>query len=122
MTVARDQDLDCMWIFYVDFLSPDPDTPTIINGGVMHLTGPCFSMDIQKIKCNFTDIEGDVTTFTFPNGIVSKPRVISGITVNEQAICPLPLFRRLGIHNVTVTLNDDSEYIGTFLVGKLHNT
>ena len=102
----------------IDILTPDPDTPSIISGGVMRLTGPCFSMEIEKITCLFTDEEGDVTSFTDHNDITTK-RDIKGITVNEQAVCPLPLFRRLGNHNVTVTLENGTQYTGSFNVGML---
>ena len=101
---------------YVDILIPDPDTPSIISGGVMSLTGPCFSMEIENITCLFTDKEGDVTSFTDHKEVTTK-RVINGITVNEKAVCPLPLFRRLGNHNVTVTLNNGAQYSGSFNVG-----
>ena len=101
---------------FVDILLPDPDTPSIIGGGVMRLTGPCFSMEIEKITCLFTDEEGDVTSFTDHRSFTTN-RVINGITVNEQAVCPLPLFRRLGDHNVTVTLSNGTEYTGNFNVG-----
>ena len=84
----------------------------------MLLTGPCFSTEIEKITCLFTDQEGDVTNFTSPNGTVTK-RVINGITVKEQAVCPLPLFRRLGRHNITVTLSNGTNYAGSFVVGML---
>ena len=103
---------------FVDILRPDPNTPSIISGGVMRLTGPCFSMEIEKIKCLFTDEEGDVTSFTNPRSITTK-RDINGITVNEQAVCPLPLFRRLGNHNVTVILSNGTSYTGSFSVGML---
>ena len=103
---------------FVDLLTPDPNTPSIIGGGVMLLTGPCFSKEIENITCLFTDEEGDVTSFTDHRNITTK-RVISGITVYEQAVCPLPLFRRLGDHNVTVTLSNGTQYTGNFIVGML---
>ena len=98
---------------FIGTLKPDPDTPSIINGGVMLLTGPCFSKKIEKITCLFTDKEGDVTNVTR----MVMERVINGITVNEQAVCPLPLFRRLGIHTVTVNLSNGTQYSGDFTVG-----
>ena len=82
----------------------------------MFLTGPCFSVDIETITCLFTDQDGDVTSFTNPDNTVTK-RNIKGITVNEKAVCPLPLFRRLGNHNVTITLGDGTNYTGSFSVG-----
>ena len=97
-------------------LLPDPITPSIIGGDVMLLTGPCFSVNVEKITCLFTDKEGDVTSFTNPDKSVTN-RTINGITVNEQAVCPLPLFRRLGDHNVTVILSNGTEYTGSFFVG-----
>ena len=105
-------------ISYTEYLIPDPDTPSIIGGGVMLLTGPCFSMNVEKITCLFTDREGDVTSFTDHRNITTK-RDINGITVKEQAVCPLPLFRRLGDHNVTVTLSNGTQYTGSFNVGML---
>ena len=99
-------------------VKPDPDTPSIIGGGIMFLTGPCFSVDIENITCLFTDQDGDVTSFTNPDNTVTK-RIIKGITVNEKAVCPLPLFRRLGDHNVTITLGDGTKYAGSFIVGML---
>ena len=93
-------------------LLPDPITPSVIGGGVMLLTGPCFSVNVEKITCLFTDKEGDVT---FINPMTN--RVINGITINEQAVCPLPLFRRLGDHNVTVILSNGTQYTGSFFVG-----
>ena len=84
----------------------------------MLLTGPLFSVDVENITCLFTDEKGDVTSFTNPDATTTK-RVIKGITINEQAVCPLPLFRRLGDHNVTVTLNSGTQYSGSFFVGML---
>ena len=82
----------------------------------MLLNGPCFSVETERITCLFTDQEGDVTSFTDHRGIVTK-RVIHGITHNERAVCPMPLFRRLGNHNVTVTISDGTNFTGTFDVG-----
>ena len=107
-------------IFCIEILRPDPVTPSIVNGGVMLLTGPCFSMEIEKIKCAFTDQEGDVTSVTDLRGRTTK-RDINGITVNGQAVCPLPFFRRLGNHNVTITLKNGTKYTGNFFVGMLAN-
>jgi len=101
-------------------LIPDPNTPSIINGGVMILTGPCFSIEIERITCLFTDQEGDVTSFSDHRRIVTK-RVINGITQNERAVCPMPLFRRLGNHNVTVTLSNGKNFTGNFDVGTYVN-
>ena len=84
----------------------------------MRLTGPCFSMGIEIITCLFTDEEGDVTSFTDHRNLTTK-RVIKGITVSEKAVCPLPLFRRLGNHNVTVILSNGTQYTGSFNVGML---
>ena len=33
--------------------TPDPNTPSIIGGGIMRLTRPCLSMEIA---CLFTDL------------------------------------------------------------------
>ena len=83
----------------------------------MHLTGPCFSDDIEKIQCLFTDKDGDVTSFTNLYGTITN-RIISGITVNKKAVCPIPLLRTLGSHNVTITLSNGTNYTGNFFVGK----
>ena len=83
----------------------------------MYLTGPCFSDNIEKIQCLFTDKDGDVTSFTKPDRTITN-RIISGITVNKNAVCPLPLFRTLGSHNVTITLSNGTNYTGNFEVGK----
>lgn len=74
-------------------------------------------MDIERIICVFIDKEGDVTSFTNPHRTVTN-RVIKGITVNKKAVCPMPLFRRLGDHNVTITLSNGTNYTGNFFVGK----
>ena len=82
----------------------------------MTLTGPSFdtTSSHEKITCVFTDDDGDVTE-GFPRGFT---RLINGIVVNCKAICPMPLFRKLGSHNLTVVLND-RRYVGEFEVGKL---
>ena len=82
----------------------------------MLLIGPCFSVSIEKITCLFTDEEGDVTSFTNPDG-TQTIRVINGITVNGQAVCPMPLFRALGEHSVKVILRNGTNYTGYFNVG-----
>ena len=105
-------------VFCAETLTTYPEMPSIINGGVMHLTGPCFSIEIKKITCIFTDKKGDVTSYALHDGTIVK-RVISGITVNKQAVCPMPLFRRLGEHNITVILNSNKSYTGHFNVGML---
>ena len=92
----------------------DPDTPTIINGGVMSLTGPCFGKSYQNITCLFTDKDGDVTKYSVKRKI--RLKTIKGIIVNDKAICPMPLFRRLGGHRLTISV-DDVKYTGEFTVG-----
>ena len=93
----------------------DPETPTIINGGIMTLSGPSFNTTSshEKITCVFTDDDGDVTEM-FPHTFA---RPINGIIVNCKAICPMPLFRKLGPHNLIVTLNN-TKFEGEFIVGK----
>ena len=96
--------LNISCIFFIASVTVDPETPTIINGGVMFLTGPCF--DDGKIKCVFTDKDGKRTD-------------INGIIKNRKAICPMPLFGQLGEHTLTITvINDDRKYSGTFQVGE----
>jgi len=96
----------------------NPITPTIINGGTMQLIGPCFNGSIKSITCVFTDKDGDVTTYVDGNGL-EKFKKINGITVNQKAICPMPLFRRLGSHHVTITLASNNKvFSAAFEVGK----
>jgi len=90
----------------------DPNIPTILNGGVMSLTGPCFNKSYQNVTCLFTDKDGDVT-----ERINKRNTIIKGIITNEKAVCPMPLFRRLGEHRLTI-LADDETYVGEFAVGK----
>ena len=105
----------CIFL-YLESLNLDPDAPSIIGGGVMTMTGPCFSTNIETITCLFTDKVGDVTAFTKKQGGTINT-IINGITVNEKAVCPMPLFRRLGSHNVVITLSNGKNYTGNFDVG-----
>ena len=84
----------------------------------MFLTGPCFSDEIENITCLFTDKNGDVTHFELPDGREINI-IINGITVQQKAVCPLPLFRTLGNHTVIITLNDNTTYSAFFEVGML---
>ena len=93
----------------------DPETPSIIHGDVMFMNGPCLSKEIEEITCIFTDHEGDV-----PIVINRMPKTnINGISKDERAICPMPLFRNLGEHKLTIFVKDGSNYSGTFEVGRL---
>ena len=83
----------------------------------MFMSGPCFSTNIEKITCLFTDKNGDVTEFKDRHGKIQK-RIIRGITQNRRAICPMPLFRTLGQHSLTVIDKDNNNYSGIFEVGK----
>ena len=81
----------------------------------MTLSGPSFnkSTDHDDVTCVFTDKEGDVTASR------RAPRkIIKGIIVNCRAICPMPLFRRLGMHKLNVIVKDRN-FSGDFEVGKL---
>ena len=82
----------------------DPDTPSIINGGVMTLSGPSFnkSTEHDDITCLFSDEMGDVTEFYNRKTKKVEKTIIKGIIVNCKAICPMPLFRRLGVHRLIV--------------------
>jgi len=93
----------------VDKIVVSPSAPSIISGGVMTMSGLNFTSNNHKIVCVFTDKDGDVTK----DGQDS----ISGITVNGTAVCPMPLFRRLGTHNLTVPTNSKN-FTATFNVGK----
>ena len=99
----------------------DPDNPSIINGGVMTLSGPNFtrSKEIQNIKCFFTDRNGNDVTKKIAPRIFKRP--INGIIVNCKAICPIPLFNKLGDHNLTIMVNGTS-YSGQFEVGEYVRT
>ena len=81
----------------------------------MVLTGPSFntSSTHDDVTCVFTDDDGDVTVI-LPR---TFERPIKGIIENCKAICPMPLFRKLGPHNLTITVNGSS-YVGEFEVGK----
>ena len=120
LTVPFDnvQVLCTFWVYCFFFYTVlvDPDTPSIINGGVMTLTGPSFNTTSshEKITCVFTDDDGDVTE-GIPRQLFTRP--IQGIIVYCKAICPMPLFRKLGPHNLTVMLND-TKFVGQFEVGK----
>ena len=95
----------------------DPETPSIINGGVMTLSGPSFKKNANQdgITCVFTDDDGeDVTEYDRRR---THQRAINGIILNCKAICPMPLFRKLGVHRLNVTLEGKS-YSGDFEVGK----
>ena len=83
----------------------------------MFMYGPCFSINIENITCLFTDKNGDVTEFKDEDRKTQK-RIIRGITQNRRAICPMPLFRTLGQHSLTVMDKHDSKYSGIFEVGK----
>ena len=98
-------------MFYIVNVTVDPETPSIINGDVMFLDGPCLSVEIENITCIFTDNKGDVTEFT-------DMKLIRGISKNRRAICPMPLFRTLGEHKLTVIVRDGSNYSGSFEVGE----
>ena len=90
----------------------DPDTPSIINGGVMKLSGPYFNTNNEVITCMFYDANGTE---------VHEP--IKGIITindkgNEKAICPIPLFKTLGGHSVVITVDNSKKYTGSFTVGE----
>ena len=84
----------------------------------MQLIGPCFNGSVESITCVFTDKDGDVTLFADRNGL-KNIKQINGITVNQKAICPIPLFRRLGSHKVTINLTSSNKvFSAAFEVGK----
>ena len=104
-------------MFYIVNVTVDPETPSIINGDVMFLDGPCLSVAIENITCIFTDNQGDVTEFKDNKGKVHRTH-IRGISKNRRAVCPMPLFRTLGEHKLIVFVKDGSNYSGNFEVGK----
>jgi len=81
----------------------------------MSLSGPSFNTtsNHENIACIFADDDGDVTK-GFPRDF---KRPINGIIFNCRAICPMPLFRKLGPHNLTVAFKD-RKFVGGFTVGK----
>ena len=94
----------------------DPDTPSIINGGVMKLSGPCFNTNNERIICKFYDANKKQ---------IHKP--INGIITihdigNEKAICPMPFFHTLGKHSVFITVDNTTTYNGSFTVGEDNNS
>jgi len=97
-------------LLFTSIVLVDPDAPTIINGGVMTLSGPSFNTTNthEKISCVFTDDTGDR---------VHAAQSINGIIVNCKAICPMPLFKKLGPHQLIVNLRE-TRFVGEFEVGK----
>ena len=104
-------------IMFTPAVLVDPETPSIINGGVMTLSGPSFKKNANQdgVTCVFTDDGGDVIEYNDRRR--THQRTINGVIVNCKAICPMPLFRKLGVHRLNVTLEGKS-YSGDFEVGK----
>ena len=98
-------------IFFTEHLVVDPDTPSIINGGVMKLSGPCFNTSNEVITCMFKDASGKKVHESI-NGIITNNKG------NEKAICPMPLFKTLGGHSVVITVGNGKMYKGSFTVGE----
>ena len=88
----------------------------------MKLTDPCFNATLEKIICVFKDEDGSVTF-----GRQGKTNeIIDGLIVNtDLAVCPMPLFRKLGFHSVIIKLQNGRTFVGQFEVGKctllIHN-
>ena len=61
----------------------------ITGGGIIKLTGPCFKSRNKKVTCKFEHTE-----------------TVGRITDLNTALCPLPLFTRLGQHRLW--LSEDS--------------
>ena len=104
------------FLSFTEHLIVDPDTPSIINGGVMKLSGPCFSPNNTVITCMFYDANQD---------IVYSSEVINGIITindkgNEKAICPMPFFKTLGNHSIVITVDNFTTYSGSFTVGEFN--
>ena len=83
----------------------------------MFLVGPCLSVAIENITCLFNDSEGDVTEYKNLMGGLQRTS-IKGISKDKRAICPMPLFRTLGEHTLTIFVKDGSNYSGSFEVGE----
>ena len=90
----------------------DPDTPSIINGGVMKLSGPCFNTSNEVITCTFYDAN-EKEVHEPINGIITI-----NDQGNEKAICPIPFFKTLGGHSVIITVDSNKTYRGSFTVGE----
>ena len=90
----------------------DPDTPSIINGGVMRLSGPCFNPNSEVIICRFYDTNKNIVQGNI-NGIITI-----NDTGNEKAICPMPFFKTLGNHSIIITVDNNRKYSGSFTVGE----
>ena len=84
----------------------------------MFLVGPCLSAAIENITCLFNDSEGDVTAYKDRMGTLQST-AIKGISKDRKAICPMPLFRTLGEHTLTIFVKDGNSYSGSFEVGEL---
>ena len=80
----------------------------------MKLTDPCFNATLEKITCEFKDEDGAIN---FRTRTAFK---IDGLIVNtDLAVCPMPLFKKLGFHTVTITLiKNQRKFVGEFEVGK----
>ena len=79
----------------------------------MKLTDPCFNATLENITCIFKD-EDRAINFGKPMAVN-----ISGLIVNtDLAVCPMPLFKKLGFHTVTIILQNGKTFVGEFEVGK----
>ena len=80
----------------------------------MTLSGPSFnkSTEYDGVTCVFYDEDGDVTEYN-----TRRRTAIKGIIVNCKAICPMPLFKKLGQHRLNVTVKNKS-FLSGFEVGK----
>ena len=101
-----------------EHLVVDPDTPSIINGGAMTLSGPCFNANNEVITCTFYNATEKEVHDKPINGIITI-----NDQGNEKAICPIPFFKTLGGHSVVITVDNNKKYRGSFTVGeyKIHN-
>ena len=101
------------FIYSTDHLVVDPDTPSIINGGVMKLSGPCFDTSNEVITCTFYNANEQK---------VDNKSITGIITINDEgnvkAICPMPFFKTLGDHSVVITVDNSKNYSGSFTVGE----
>ena len=62
----------------------------VTGGGAITITGPCFQSLIKKVICKFEHTE------------------TTGVIIDSNnALCPLPLFTRLGQH--VIWLSEDNE-------------
>ena len=92
--------------FYIGSAIVDKKFIPITGGGAITITGPCFQSLIRKVICNF-----------------EHTKTTGAIIGSNTALCPLPLFTRLGQHRLW--LSEDNGHSFNFHtiinIGKILN-